>query len=181
MNKDKQQNCNELKSLKYKSMLLNGVPWPENKASTDLANLDKFLENEKTFNSNEPWSKLDKTAKIKKLAVFADRYKAENNLSDEEYARLIAFFRDCLDKKKLQRVKDVNYSKETGEIKDIPALFFNKTNNHFTLKNIDKRVSTVKGLAPKKKQGTVKNFKLKPDSDDEEQDDEDVEEKIIEI
>jgi hypothetical protein len=28
------------------------------------------------------------------------------------------------------------------------------------LKNIDKRVSTVRGLAPKKKQGTVKNTKV---------------------
>jgi hypothetical protein len=33
------------------------------------------------------------------------------------------------------------------------------------LKNIDKRVSTLKGLAPKKKQGTIKNIKLKDDSD----------------
>ena len=24
--------CNELKTLKYKSMILNGVPWPENKS-----------------------------------------------------------------------------------------------------------------------------------------------------
>ena len=36
-------------------------------------------------------------------------------------------------------------------------LTFNKPNNHFTLKNTDKKVSTVRGLAPKKKQGTVKN------------------------
>jgi hypothetical protein len=137
----------------------------ENNSSADLADLDKFLENEKNFNSNEPWSKLDKTAKIKKLVIFANKYKIEHELSDEEHIYLINFFRDCLDKKKLQRVKDVNYSKETGEIKDIPALFFNKTNNHFTLKNIDKRVSTLKGLAPKKKQGTIKNIKLKDDSD----------------
>jgi hypothetical protein len=158
--------CNELKTLKYKSMILNGVPWPENKSSSDLANLDKFLENEKITNSNEPWSKLDKTAKIKKLTLFAENYKTEHNLSSEECQQLVSFFRDCLDKKRLQRVKDVNYNKETGEIKDIPALFFNKPSNHFTLKNIDKRVSTLKGLAPKKKQGTIKNTKTN-DSDSE--------------
>jgi len=166
MNKELQStHCNELKTLKYKSMILNGVPWPESKSSSDLANLDKFLENEKITNSNEPWSKLDKTAKIKKLTLFADNYKISNNLTDVEYDQLIAFFRDCLDKKKLQRVKDVNYNKETGEIKDIPALFYNKSSNHFTLKNIDKRVSTLKGLTPKKKQGTVKNLKNKNDTD----------------
>jgi hypothetical protein len=160
MNKEtRESDCNELKSLKYKSMILNGVPWPESKSSTDLANLDKFLENEKITNASEPWSKLDKTAKIKKLALFAVTYKDEHNLSEVEYQLLVAFFRDCLDKKRLQRVKDVSYNKETGEIKDIPALFFNKPTNHFTLKNVDKRVSTVRGLAPKKKQGTAKNIK----------------------
>ena len=160
MNKEtRESDCNELKSLKYKSMILNGVPWPESKSSTDLANLDKFLENEKITNASEPWSKLDKTAKIKKLALFAFTYKTEHNLSEVEYHLLVSFFKDCLDKKRLQRVKDVSYNKETGEIKDIPALFFNKPTNHFTLKNVDKRVSTVRGLTPKKKQGTAKNIK----------------------
>ena len=168
-NEIQKSDCNELKTLKYKSMILNGVPWPENKSSNDLANLDKFLENEKINNSNEPWSKLDKTAKIKKLALFAENYKTEQNLSDEEYQQLIAFFRECLDKKKLQRVKDVNYNKDTGEIKDIPALHYNKPSNHFTLKNIDKRVSTLRGLTPKKKQGTAKNVKVN-DSDSEKDD-----------
>jgi hypothetical protein len=160
MNKEHQEtSCNELKTLKYKSMILNGVPWPESKSSTDLENLDRFLENEKITNSNEPWSKLDKTAKLRKLVVFTENYKLEHNLSVNEQDRLMAFFKDCLDKKRLQRVKDVNYNKDTGEIIDIPALHFNKSTNHFTLKNIDKRVSTLKGLAPKKKQGTAKNIK----------------------
>jgi hypothetical protein len=161
--------CNELKTLKYKSLILNGVPWPESKSSTDLANLDKFLENEKITNSNEPWSKLDKTAKIKKLMIFAENYKNEHNLSENDYLILILFFKECLDKKKLQRVKDVNYNKETGEIKEIPALYYNKPTNHFTLKNIDKRISTLRGLTPKKKQGTVKNIKTN-DSDSEKDD-----------
>jgi hypothetical protein len=170
MSKESQQSdCNELKTLKYKSMILNGVPWPESKSSSDLANLDKFLENEKINNANEPWSKLDKTAKIKKLTLFADTYKTEHNLSEKDYDQLILFFRDCLDKKKLQRVKDVNYNKETGEIKDIPALFYNKPSSHFTLKNLDKRVSTIRGLTPKKKQGTAKNIKI-IDSDSENDD-----------
>ena len=166
MNQELQNtDCNELKTLKYKSLILNGIPWPESKSSSDLANLDKFLENEKITNSNEPWSKLDKTDKLKKLILFANNYRIMNNLTDSEYSILLTFFRDCLDKKKLQRVKDVNYNKETGEIKDIPSLCFNKPSNHFTLKNLDKRVSTVKGLAPKKKQGTAKNIKIKDDSD----------------
>jgi hypothetical protein len=151
-----QTECNELKTIKYKSMLMNGIAWPEKKNASNLTNLDKFLENEKNTNANEPWSKLDKTAKLKKLIAYADNYKTENSLSQEEYNKMVAFFKDCLDKKKLQRVKDVIYDKDNGSIKEIPALHFNKPNTHFTLKNIDKRVSTTRSLAPKKK-GTVKN------------------------
>ena len=164
-----ESDCNELKTLKYKTMILNGVIWPETKSSTDLVNLDKFLENEKINNANEPWSKLDKTAKLRKLFIFADNYKMQHELTEQEYVNLISFFKDCLDRKKLQRVKDVIYNKETGEIKDIPALHHNKPANHFTLKNIDKRVSTLRGLAPKKKIGTIKNVKT-TDSDSENDD-----------
>ena len=159
-----QTECNELKSIKYKSMLMNGIAWPEKKNSSNLTSLDKFLENEKNTNANEPWSKLDKTAKLKKLILYADNYKTENELSQEEYNKMVAFFKDCLDKKKLQRVKDVVYDKDNGSIKEIPALHFNKSNTHFTLKNIDKRVSTIRSLAPKKK-GTAKNIVNNDDSD----------------
>ena len=44
---------------------------------------------------------------------------------------------------------------------------------HFTLKNIDKRTSTLKGLAPKKKQGTAKNIKQQDSDSDDEEDSED--------
>jgi hypothetical protein len=130
--------------------------------------LDKFLENEKMTNSNEPWSKLDKTTKIKKLLIFAETYKTTNDLTTEDYDCLMVFLKDCLDRKKLQRVKDVNYNKEIGEVKDIPSLHYTKQTRHFTLKNIDKRVSVTRSLAPKKGRGTIKNVVSK-DSDDSEQ------------
>jgi hypothetical protein len=186
--KDKEkQSCNELKTIKYKSMLINGSNWTEPKSACDLTSLDKFLENEKNSNSNEPWSKLDKTAKTRKLIAFAEKYRGEHSLLDAEYSKLIAFFKECLDKKKLQRVKDVVYDKETGEVKEVPALHFLRNSDaesnqitdgisletdlkkcnksiHFTLKNIDKRISTTRSLAPKKK-GTIKNVTTNDDSD----------------
>ena len=85
------QSCNELKTIKYKSMLINGSNWTEPKSACDLTSLDKFLENEKNSNANEPWSKLDKTAKTKKLLMFAENYKNENSLSDAEYSKLVTF------------------------------------------------------------------------------------------
>lgn len=163
--------CQELKNLKYKTMLLNGVPLKEIKSSNDLSNLDKFLENEKINNVNEPWCKLNKTIKTKKIQEYVEIYKGKNNLNEEEGSLLFTFLKDCIDRKKLQRVKDVVYDKETGNIKEIPALCYVKTNKHFTLKNMDKRVSTLKSLAPKKAgQGTIR--KIKQDNTDSEEDDE---------
>ena len=37
------------------------------------------------------------------------------------------------------------------------VLTYIKSNKHFTLKNIEKRVSTLKSLPPKKVKGTIKN------------------------
>ena len=81
---------------------------------------------------------------------------------------LISFLKDSLDRKKLQRVKDVIYDKTSGEVKEIPGLFYNKSSNHFTLRNLDtKRVSTLKSLPPKKVKGTLKNIVENEDPDDE--------------
>jgi len=144
------EECVELKNIKYKTMLLSGNPLIETQTSTDQSNIDKFLEEEKNTNKNGPWCKLDKTIKIQKIIVFAEEYKKENNLDNEEGLLLVKFLKDCLDRKKLQRVKDVNYDKVEGIIKNIPILYYNKQIRHFTLKNIDKRVSTSKSLSKKK-------------------------------
>ena len=154
--KEKEE-CLELKNIMYKTMLINGNPLQETKSEKDLSNLVKFLESEKINNVNEPWCKLNKTIKTKKLLDFVEKYKTDNNLDNDEAKLLTTFLKDCIDRKKLQRVKDVVYDKTNGSIKEIPALAYTKITKHFTLKNVDKRVSTLKSLAPKKAQGTIKN------------------------
>ena len=69
-----------------------------------------------------------------------------------------------MERKKLQRVKDVQYDKENGKIISIPGLKFNSKSCKFTLKNIDKKGSTLKSLAPKKKIRKRKNKKEKETS-----------------
>jgi len=146
----KKEECIELKNIKYKTMLLNGNPIIETKSSNNLSNLDKFLEDEKNNSKNEPWSKLNKTIKTQKLIEFVNNYKAEKKLNEDQEKTLVSFLKDCLDKKRLTRVKDVIYDKITGNVKEIPALFYNKSTKHFTLKNLDKRVSTLKSLPSNK-------------------------------
>jgi hypothetical protein len=167
-----EEECQELKNIKYKTMLLNGAPLHETKAANDISNLDKFLEEEKNNNSIEPWCKLNKTIKYKKLLDFVELYKKNKNLNEEESKIMSIFLKDSLDKKKLSKVKDVIYDKENGVIKEIPALSYSKANKHFTLKNIDKRISTLKSLAPRKGHGTIRNKIIEQktssnDSDDE--------------
>ena len=157
VNTNKTDECIELKNIKYKTMLLNGNTFKETRSSNNLLNLEKFLEEEKNNNMNEPWCKLDKTMKIKKLMEYVEIYKKMNQLDEEEEKILIHFLKDCLDRKKLQRVKDVLYDKVEGVIKDIPSISYNKPTKHFTLKNLDKRVSTIKSLTPKKNNATIKN------------------------
>lgn len=137
--------------VKTKPTILNGVPVLSSKIYTNnIDNLDKFLENERTCNENDSWSNLDKTAKIRKLNAFSLEYAKQNELNEAQTEELGKFLKDALDHKKIQRVKDVMYDKTTGLIKSIPALAFNKPTNHFTLRNVDKRVSTLKSLPPKK-------------------------------
>jgi len=166
---DLQEECTELKNIKYKTMLINGVAINETKSSQTMHNLDKFLENEKNSSENEPWCKLNKTIKIKKLIEYVtDKYKASNNLDESECENLITFLKDCLDRKKLQRIKDVLYDKENGLIKEIPALTYVRTSKHFTLKNIEKRISTLKSLPQNKSnKNSINNHKtIKNKGDD---------------
>jgi hypothetical protein len=146
----KPEECIELKNIMYKTMLMNGSPIKETKSFNELSNIEKFLEDEKNNNKNEPWSKLDKTIKIQKLLDFTEVYQKEKNLTDIEKDLMNKFLKECLDRKKLIRVKDVTYDKTKGLIKDIPALLYNKNVKHFTLRNTDKRVSTIKSLPMRK-------------------------------
>jgi NADPH-dependent 7-cyano-7-deazaguanine reductase QueF len=165
---EKKDECVELKNIKYKTMLMSGNVIQETKTTNNMNNLENFLENEKITNKAEPWAKLDKTVKIQKLLVYAESYAKEKEYNEDEKNNLIRFLKDSLDRKKLQRVKDVVYEKITGEVKEIPGLVYNKSNNHFTLKNLDsKRVSTLKSLPPKKVKGTLKNIVENEDPDDE--------------
>jgi hypothetical protein len=163
-----QEECIELKNIKYKTMLINGVALNESKSSQSLHNLDKFLENEKNSSENEPWCKLNKTIKIKKITEYViGDYKQQHELDELECENLIKFLKDCLDRKKLQRIKDVTYDKENGKIKEIPALTYVRTTKHFTLKNIEKRISTLKSLPQNKSNKNYANHKtIKNKNDD---------------
>ena len=119
--------------------------------SITINKLDLLLEKEKQSNKTEQWNKIDKTVKRQLLHSYAEKYGNENKLPAKEIKNLKMFFSDCLNKGKLQKNKDINYSRDNQQIISIPCLFFNNEKKNFTLRILDtKRVSTLKSLTPKR-------------------------------
>lgn len=148
----KKDECTELRNMKYKSMLMNGnynaVKHDRMSAAASNAAIDDILEKEKNQSKSEPWSKLDKTAKVGKLREFAEQYGENEHLSGEDVQNLTDFLLNNLEQKKLLRAKDVIYDKVTGCVTGIPCLVYNSLQKKFTMKRCEKRQSTLKSLAP---------------------------------
>jgi hypothetical protein len=148
------EECQELKNIKYQTMLLNNNSKIISTQGTS-DNLDEFLLKEKAQNKSKPWSKLGRSTKLKKITSFVDHFATDKNLTLPDKKRLHIYLNDSLDRKKLQRVKDVSYDVKTGRIKAIPGLIFNKVNQKYTLRRVDKKKSTLKGLAPRRKKNKI--------------------------
>lgn len=163
------EECRELKTIQYKSMMNTGKPFVDKKTA-DMASFHKIMGTDAKRDTGEQWGKLSKTLKLRKMVDYVETYKQTHQLNEEEGQLMMNFLRESIDRKKLSKVKEVIYDKETGKIKDIPGLIYTKSTKHFTLKNVDKRVSTLKSLAPKKTNGgTIRKLTASsvPDSDEE--------------
>ena len=66
------EECQELKNIKYQTMLLNSNSKIVS-TKKNSENLDDFLQKEKANNKNKPWSKLGRSTKLKKITEFAKK------------------------------------------------------------------------------------------------------------
>lgn len=143
-------NCSELKNIAYKTMLQNGMeimPKNDNKYSNDMIN--NYLNKESAENKLQTWTKLDKTQKILKLNSYIDFIlKNKFTLSDDEIIKTKNLLSITLDRKLLNKTKDVSYDKDEQCITNIPNLYFLEESRNFVIKKCDKHVSTSKSLAP---------------------------------
>lgn len=137
------EECVELKNIKYQTMLLNKNSSDKPAARDNISDMSEFLKREQVRDKHLPWTKLEKATKLKKLAAFAATFPAKYNPTLKEYLF------QCLERKKIQRKKDVNYSISEGKIKSINGLTLNKAKGRYTLKRAGKG-STLKCLAPKR-------------------------------
>jgi hypothetical protein len=147
MNKD--ETCQELKDIRYKTMFITGNKQTNN-STTDTSEVDIGIMLDKELNQNkaEPWSKLNKTAKIAKIKIYTADYSIVKDITLDEKKELETYLITAMDRKRLTSIKDVTYDKDAGLIKTIPSLTFNPTTRKFTLKRSDKRTSTIKHLTP---------------------------------
>jgi len=141
-------NCQELNDIRYKTMFITGGGINNNNImeTGNEKNISLILDNELLKNKSEPWSKLNKTAKILKIKDYITLCAKDNKLNAEEKNNLEKYLLNSLDRKRLTNLKDVQYDKDKGIIKSIPMLQFNTTTRKFTLKRNEKRTSTVKHL-----------------------------------
>ena len=145
---DINNNCQELNDIRYKTMFITGGGINNNNITEtgNEKNISLILDNELLKNKSEPWSKLNKTAKILKIKDYINLCAKNNKLNAEEKNNLEKYLLNSLDRKRLTSLKDVQYDKDNGVIKSIPMLQFNTTTRKFTLKRNEKRTSTVKHL-----------------------------------
>lgn len=101
---------------------------------TDLPNIEDILDKEREREQKEPWNRLDKTAKVQKLLVYSDNVASREKLSKQETLTMRAQLIAYLDKKLLQRNRDVTYNKVDGLITDVPALEWASSPKRFTLR-----------------------------------------------
>ena len=150
--KDETNKNDDKLMYKYKSFL-NSQILSDTATNNSMVQIDALLETEKKSMNTESWNKLDKRLKIQKLHAFAEKYARENALPVKEIKSLKMFFSECLTKDKLSKVKDVDYDKQNGVINSVSGLCFNVVSRSFTIRNLDKKVSTLKSLTPKRSSG----------------------------
>ena len=152
--------CLELKNIKYKTMLLNNNA--PSKIKENINDINTFLKMEKESLKGRTWSKLSNASKLQKLILYSEKYSKKHNLNKKTKEELKNYLIEAMEKKKLQRIKDVTYDIKTNLILNIQGLTYNNTKKKFTLKNKDKKTSTLKSLPPfKKSTKKTKKDKLK--------------------
>lgn len=146
---------NQLKNLKYKTMLIQGKLTADVETTT---NIGIALENEKTTKA-ATWNKLPKSDKAMCLNTYVSTVLSpEHELTDAETVATKEYLRSSIDRKKLQKNKDVIFA--DGSLTCVHGLIFNKQTRKFTLKESDKKQSTLKNLAPTKKKQPLAKIEI---------------------
>ena len=125
MSNGKNKECKEYNSLKYRTMIMTGKDIDQKiEHESSQKELDIFLIKEQSANEKQPWNKLSKTERLKKIDIFiTDILTKQHSLQEEEIENLKIFINKLLERKKLLKSCEIFYNEETGLIEEIPALY----------------------------------------------------------
>ena len=154
--------CQELKNINYKSMLLNHKNKsivPESSTHSPDSEVDDFLEQERSMVKVLPWNKLDKSNKIKKIQDYTNIFCDENGFGDVDHSIIFNHLISCLNKKRLQRTKDVVYDKEHGKILNIPGFSYDSEKRKIVMIRDERKSSVSTNISRNSKQKTKKTKK----------------------
>jgi hypothetical protein len=152
---------NQLKNLKYQTMLVHGKLTADVETTT---NISVALETEKA-DKPAAWNKLPKSDKAMCLNTYVSSVlSTEYELTDTEVTTTKEYLRSAIDRKKLQKNKDVVF--EHGRLAKINGLVFNRQSRKFTIKDSEKKPSTLKNLAPTKKKSTISKIEIEENQKD---------------
>jgi hypothetical protein len=121
-----------------------------------------FLDEKQNLKHKDAWSKLDKTTKIAKVCEYIEnKFSSEQSLNNVQVEKCNEYLLDTIDKKRLNKNKDVIY--KDGTIMTIINFSFNKLTNKALLSG-EKRASTLRNL-PDFKKISKKHNKTKSGND----------------
>ena len=135
--------CKEYNSLKYRTMILTGIPL-DIKTESSEEFINKFLSNDIENNKKGVWNKLSRTEKHRRIADFVEtNLTPMYSLNDTEKSTALKFCIMLLDSRKLSKTNDITYNKEERMIERISGLVFNTVTRKFVI-NLEKQKTTKK-------------------------------------
>ena len=107
--------------------------------SDNEKDINEYIDNEKNNIYNKSWSKLNHGSKLNRLKLHINILEDKYTLSKEEKNDVSLLLINALKKNKLNKVSELIYDPELGEIQEIKALSFNEETRKFTLKTTEQK------------------------------------------
>ena len=160
--KNRKSACKDYNTLKYKTMIATGNNIDKNiENEANEQDVHSFLMNEMKEHKKQPWNKLTKTEKIKKINNYIQTtLKNEYNLTPFECKQTQKYMGALIDRKKLTKNSELIYNEENGFIETIHIILFNSNLRKFTLNK--EFNSSLKKKSTNQKTKTIKKVKQSP-------------------
>ena len=104
--------------------------------------MNDLIEKEKKLIYFQNWNKLETGHKLNRIRKYIHKIKDEKNLSDNDVKKLQTMLFDACNSNKLNKISDISYDKEKGEIKEIKILEFTE-DNKFSLKIVQQKTKST--------------------------------------